>query len=165
MLLKKTPCKLPLALCCFWQEYMMSSCVQENCIKTVGFVHFLLLFIGRMTSGNVKVIYSSRILAAKVAKDLVPVPLFEPDLAFPHGAPCLWYLCKTPLFQCYQYFWWETWVQLSSWESLVTCAVLSFYNSRGEIHDFFSSLVEGKVLEKVVLQSGIKFWFSNTLSL
>lgn len=50
-------------------------------VKTAEFVHFLLLCIGRMASGKVGV-YSSRILAAKGAGELVPVPLFEVDLAF-----------------------------------------------------------------------------------
>lgn len=55
--------------------------MQAVYVKTAEFVHFLLLCIGRMASGKVGV-YSSRILAAKGARELVPVPSFELDLAF-----------------------------------------------------------------------------------
>lgn len=38
-----------------WQEYMKFSNAQGSRIKMAGFVHFLLLFIGSMASGKVKV--------------------------------------------------------------------------------------------------------------
>lgn len=107
-------------LCCFWQVYMKSSCVQDCYIKMVGFVRFLPLFIGRMTSGKVKVAYSSRILAAKVVRDWVPVPLFELDLTF-----LSLHIVSLSLIPCCfnsrRIFWWETgfsWIFVRAWPPL-----------------------------------------------